>query len=298
MFDTIHFFCPRRLPHQPLPPGWSLKAFADTAWGASQAETRHTHRYLHVGTGLTAAGAGEEIKHVKCSLPHVLFGTNGKLIKNAAELHEAERRVDDILDEISVLQTGSHYYTRVDLVWQFLGDAELFKIAHRQARHTRIRKDAGQYDGESMYWRGSNLKIRIYDKGKELKLKRRDAVRVEVELHGRLLKELLGDGSHLRTLDFDRAYQAYREIMLGFCPADVPRVSDLVELLATGEAFDWSANGVSVFELWKHGKNPEHIHRVQKHIAALRPRFFNLDWAKLLPADGPPEPVEIASTNL
>ena len=165
---------------------------------------------------------------------------------------------------------------------------------HRHARHPRVRRTAFQYEGESIHWHGSGLHVRMYDKARQQTRKRGDVLRVELELHNPLLQKLFADGTgRLARLDFNRCYAIYRELMLGFAPCPVLQTSELAELLAIAEACNARYCGLSLFEIWARGKNREHVRRVQIDMAALRHKYFGIDWSQLLPVEGPPPPVEL-----
>jgi hypothetical protein len=297
MIDTVRIAWPHATYHQPTPPaGWEVSSFTHTKRAdTGLADDRHGIRYHHLATGLTASGSPHELKTVQFSMPRLLFGTNAKLIKSQSELDLAMHIAGHLLRQIGEPVGGIDRYTRVDLVWQFRIDPKLAILAHRHSRHLRIRRDSCCYEGQSLHWVGRGLHIRMYDKTLEMTRKPGDVLRVELELHGRLLKHLLAPGdTKLAHLDFDRAYAAYLELMLGFMPENVPLVSDIAELLVIAEAAGASYCNLSFFEIWAQGKNPEHVRRVQKQMAALRPRYFALDWARLLPDGGPPPAVELA----
>ena len=301
MFDTVRIAWPHHLFRKAVPPaGWKTTSFTHTIPADSGgAETRHTAKHHHIATGLVASGTPGLVKRVQFSLPHVLFGSNAKLIRSQAQTDEALLIAADILKQIGIPLGNIERFTRVDLVWQFLLDPRLVIQAHRHARHPRIRANAGHYENQSIYWHGKNLRIRMYDKTLEQTREPGDVTRIEFELHGRLLHDMLAPaGAPVMRLDFNRAYVAYRELMLGFAPFDVPVISDIAELLAVAAAANCRYRGLSMFEIWASGKNPEHVRRVQKQLAALRPRFFNINWEELLPADRPPEAVEPDMTNL
>jgi hypothetical protein len=82
-------------------------------------------------------------------------------------------------------------------------------------------------------------------------------------------------------------------------PANSVRIStsrnsqNKAEYLALGEFAGWTFNGVTSFELYTEGMSREHIARLKHDMAAWRPDVFDIDWSQILPADGPPPPIEI-----
>ena len=298
MIDTIRALWPHTVAAGVImapPNGWESTSFtragfsSRNCFGSSQG-----FRLTHHATGLSASGSGHQIRSVQFSLPNVLFGSNGQLIKSQAEIDQAMARAAELLTQVGQPVGVISHYSRVDLCWQFALDPELAILAHRHARHPRIRSNAGRYEGQSLFWAGSGLRVRMYDKELEMIRRRGNILRVEFQLQNRLLEDLMPAGEpRLNRLDFNRAYRVFRELMLGFEPNHVPEISDISELLAIAEAAGCRYGGLSLFDIWARGKNPQHVHRVQREIATLRPRLFGVEWSTLLPADGPPEVVEL-----
>jgi hypothetical protein len=141
------------------------------------------------------------------------------------------------------------------------------------------------------------MRISLYDKTREQLGHNGNVVRVEVQLKGKLLKELLGNGERVTKLDIATCYQAYRSILLGFVPSPVAKVGTIAELLAIGERERWSSSGVPAFNIYTHNRSPRQVIRIRRDMAAYRPSVFNIDWTQLLPADGPPMPVEVAGVK-
>lgn len=294
MIDTVRMFFPHER-RERVPPHWRLKIetrrfVSDDGQDIFVEKCVYTDRE----SGLRAEGDDHEIHYVEVSLPRLLHGTNAKLIKSQAEIDEALRRLRMKLNEIGIRQTADYWFSRVDLVWQFRVDPDAFICAHKNCRHKKIRKDQGHYTGQSLYWRGSELMIRMYDKTLEMTKKPGSIVRVEAQLRSRRLrKELAGGAEQVTRLDFGKCYQAYRSLMLGFCPAAMPKASRWVELLAIGQRADWQWDGVSMFDIWARGKSTKTLRRIQRELAAIRTEVHGIDWSVLLPADHLPPVVEI-----
>jgi len=244
-------------------------------------------------TGYHAHGQQGDVVYHRASLPRLLHGDNGNLIKNQTELDAALDRLKQKAGELGTSCTPDSHFTRVDLVWQFRGDPAQYVQAHRNCRHARIRSDVIRYEQRSLALKGSELRISIYDKTLERFKRHGNIVRVEAQLRGRLLKEQLGDGDPVQTLDFDKCYQAFRRIMLGFIPPGIPQASGIAQLLAIGEREQWESGGVAAFDLYTKGMSERHIRRLKSDMALVRPAVFQIDWSQLLPANGPPAPVEL-----
>lgn len=318
--DTVHFDAPHEVrseyvgPEPKLPHGWEFSSHRTRVAGDDdhyrESETRI---YKHVETGLKAVGQDFKIRRVEASLPRVLHGSNGKLIKSDLELEDALCRALRILREIAIPtnyddeDSISHgdlddlgspdekfRFKRVDLAWQFRGNPVDFITAHFHLRHKRVRKATGHYDGQSLYWPGTGLFVRMYDKELKENQRRGDVIRVEVQIRGiRRLRKWFGFEDHLTDLSFDECYRIYRSILCEFSPSPLPEVGGLVELLAVGERNGWKHNGVGIFDLWAREKNPNYARQVKTKMARINLQHFEINWPELLPEQGPPEPVEV-----
>ena len=177
------------------------------------------------------------------------------------------------------------HFTRVDLVWQFRGDTADFILAHRNARHPRIHRGPTFFEQRSMAFKGSEMRMAFYDKRLQQFKKKGDVVRVEVQLKGAILMELLGNGNRVTKLDFTACYQAYRKVLMGFVPSPITKVASIGEFLAVGEREGWYANGIPAFDFYIRSHSARQVSRLRKEMAAYRPSVFNIDWSQLLPPE-------------
>ena len=285
MIDTVRLFFPHeRLPD--MPHDWDfISRHSDRVRPDGTISRRNGFTYEHRPTGLRATGDEHEIRWIEVSLPRLLFGHNGSLITSQEHIDQAMRALSGLLRQIGTQLTALRYFTRVDLVWQFSGDPAAFIAAHRSCKHRSIRKEAGSFNNNSLFWQGSDMRVSMYDKALEQTGQKGDVVRVEVQLRGKRLKRELRDDeySNVTGLDFYDCYQAYRRILLGFNPPSLPKIGSVAELLALAERHDWTADGVTPFDLWARGKSAKQITRVRKQMAALRPEVHDIDWEALLP---------------
>lgn len=250
----------------------------------------------HKPTGFRASGTDDVLGTFEVSLPRVLFGHNGRLLKSQAEINDALYMVYDLMDQIGERSDEPPEFKRVDLVWQFQGDPNLFITAHQHARHRRIRRDVVKYEKGSLTWIGSGRSVCMYDKCLEMLKVPGEIMRVEVRLRDNVLAKLFGQRA-VRSLNFDTCYELYRNTLLGFCPSSVPKVSAISEFLALAEREGWKSDGVSAFEIYTQRLSKKQRRRIQKQMAQTRSSVFNFDWADLLPVRYPPAPVEV-SDNL
>jgi hypothetical protein len=210
MIDTVRFSQTWKL-RPDIPQTW--KSTTHTYDHVDETQTQVARRrwlLTHESTGLRAVGSGNTIEYVECSLPRLLHGTNGMLLRDQLEIDLALQKLDLLLDEIGDPLDNTRSFSRVDLVWQFRGDPGLLINAHRNCRHKNIRADPLCSERGSLTWAGSQVRIRFYDKLRQMTKKPGDVIRVEVQLRGSLLRERFGS-------DFDECYKVYRQVLLGFC---------------------------------------------------------------------------------
>jgi hypothetical protein len=249
-------------------------------------------------TGARIVATNSRIVCVEASLPRVLFGHNGKLIQSQFDIEAALAKLDSRIEEITCRPLCGRIFSRIDLVWQFEGDAQSFLIAHKNCLLPGIRKVPSIYPSESLFWRGSQLKCRMYDKSKQQTGKPGSVVRVEFQLQGqKLKKEFNGNLLPVSSLNFDQSYAVYRRLVLGFCPNISIKPCKVAEFLKIGLLAGWQYEGADCFELWTRGMSRQRRNQLSREIASARPEIFKIDWQSILPNDAPPAAVEIADTR-
>jgi hypothetical protein len=299
VIDTVTIFRPfQRHSAAELPADWAHGTHHRSSHGRTQSRRYNDIFYFSDPvSGYRGYGERDQINYHRASLPRLIHGDNGHLIKNQAELDAALDLLCSKAGQLGTSCTTDSRFTRVDLVWQFKGDPAQFIQAHRVGRHPRIYSDPIRYEARSLALKGSELRISIYDKRLEQCGLNGDVVRVEVQLKGRLLREQLGDGDAVTHLDFNACYQAYRRILLGFIPAPIPIVSNIASFLARAEQEGWQSGGVPAFDLYTANMSDRNIRRLKQDMARVRAAVHKIDWAQLLPADGPPPVVELPATD-
>jgi hypothetical protein len=250
-------------------------------------------KYLikHEQSGLCVVFCANRLEWVEVSLPRVVFGHNGKLIAWQRGIDVAVEAVDSILDRFSKITNARRVYTRVDLVWQFKGDPSLLYRAHRSCRHPMIRRTPIAYNNNGLEWRGSGLKILMYDKLLQQAGRNGNVIRVEVQFRGVRLRKLLGNSQTVTNLRFRRCYSTFRRIIKKFSPKLLPVISKPVDLIA----FAAARHNVDLWPHWeKTYKNRQSLNRARNQFRASKLRYFRVRWSKLLP---PSHPVWGAATN-
>ncbi len=251
---------------------------------------------------------------VEADLPKLLYGHNGRLIKIQDHIDTALYRLAVALEQISrphgVLsgyypgdQDGdfSTYYTRVDLVWQFDLKPERVFLAMRNAKHPEINKRNGEYQGQTLIFPGSNIRISMYDK--KAKAKRscsHNVLRVEIQLRENKISEHFKLGQQgLKTLDLDTIYAVYRDTLLRFGSDLIPdpdvkgTVEDFLAWAVVKMPYD---DPVGVYCQTKQ-LGLRSSRSLRKEVGRRVPSMVNHSWAKLLPEGSLPSVVEIISSR-
>ena len=191
----------------------------------------------HKSNGMWIQGTAEHASIVQCSLPRLVFRDcdNTNLIKNDQDLATAFDKMRLQMLEVLEFDTLPRW-TRIDLVWNFLGKIEEYIACFRSTRHPSVRKPTRVYDGESISWKGKATEIQIYDKIKEKGQTAkhyanlpvtivRAEIRKSIPKHGEkfdLTTELCNPvlGGYLP--DFDKCYKYYRRQLCLMSPKTIP----------------------------------------------------------------------------
>jgi hypothetical protein len=152
MFDSITLFHPHQIvgdPNpeneiaaDPFPANYRITNFEAPNIRGHYLGTGKKFKLYDPGTGFNAYGDAGYFKYFSASLPRLLHGDNGRLIKNQIELDAALTILRQMAAELGDPQICASHFTRVDLVWQFQVDVETFIRAHRECRHPRINSNS------------------------------------------------------------------------------------------------------------------------------------------------------------
>lgn len=93
-------------------------------------------------------------------------------------------------------------------------------------------------------------------------------------------------------MEFDRCYQAYRGILLGFNPAPLTRIAGIDELLAVCAQQGVKCGGVPLFDLWARGRNRRYDQAKRAKFAKIVLRASRIECHELLPENRYPPVVE------
>jgi len=243
---------------------------------------------VHQETGLRIGGDMELATWFEASLPRVLLGCNGLMIRTQEQLDESVKKTIDLVAIVSeaILIGENPRCTRLDLVAQFLVEPRDMMLAHRESMHPRIRGRKSCYEGESLHFVGKERHCRIYDKCKEMRLGPGHVTRVEWQLRGEALRhDLNRDFVALRNLTIEDCYGSYRRLCLEFEPKALPANSTTYDMLSAGIREGTTLLGVPLFDCWARGKHPKTVRRVRGEVAKRRVDTFKIDWHALLPEE-------------
>lgn len=297
----------------------------------SHSETWHKKTRAHdKNSGFTAYTKDGTLINAKASLPRLLYGSNGKLIKTPEELEIARHA---FLAKVRVLNPNANMddlkIDRLDLVFNLPCDPREVLALHRLLKHLMINLETELYfntppekrwgkpphrmsELNTVRLHGTRTTIQLYDKVREiLGGKSGDwpehslCTRVEIQLRGaKHIAKQLGyrDRDYIRfdELDFRTCYLAFRRILMEFdgnggVPSFKP---DLVSTLAILERHPetWDLlGGMSPLDWWRHTTSPswKRFREVRKNVGKMTLELEQFRWADVLPPDRLPDLVEV-----
>lgn len=207
------------------------------------------------------------------------------------------REVDAVIIKPTVFPDW--WFSRVDLAWNYLIDPQLFIFAHDHATHTRTKKWVVTYTQNNLTtgrdWVGGDLKLKFYD----AQAKRRyrnptiptqkffKVLRIEAQLEGKPLRNLLGYGTNVTSLNIRQCYNVFRSLFLEFKPQAraVTRMSTKDEALFYAES-----EGLNVFRQLLPSMGGLTRRNFKANFAQWKAQhvLFKVDWDAMLPAKFPP----------
>ena len=241
------------------------------------------------GLRVWADATGATLERAECSLPRLLFGQNGKVLANQGELAAGLSKLHTELNRVADMPDVDRWRPwRVDMAWNFDFPARPLVLAHAGLRVPGIRSGSTLHpDCHGVSWRGaaSRFMVRLYDKGREMRLPV-SVLRAEISLRGEQLnRRLCGDWRQFSDL-----WRVYRDIMASIPPVQKPTKAD-----GWPEAVGAESPETRQRILARLGHKPaatfrRYRQRVETAAAGLPGGF---SWADILPVNGPPSPVEV-----
>ena len=282
--------------------------------------------YEHGPTGARISGFRDDgIRFVEASLPRVLHGHNGILIRTQKEIDDAVDRLTGLCREISPafvwrIRSVNH----VELAWHFHGAPNEWVSFYSRLKHPRIerfpiiwreefvpacihcppcsflRQDVVSVSSSlnAVTWKGVKLQIRLYDKTAQMGVAGLlpSVMRLEFRVSEYLATGLTNSGA---SLSFEKGYVRYRELAAEFRSFRRTRsVSDgpldfLLSLRAGGVIpdHDWAA-----FEAAQSRSTRTRYQQRQKELVEVWENIPGI--ISRLPTEGPPPAPDVAPPPL
>ena len=231
---------------------------------------------------------------VEVSLPKLLHGDNGHVLENQAQLDAALAKLREELNSIAVVpEIAAWQICRADIAWNFgLITAPLI-LAHATLRVPGIQHGATQFaDGQGVSWRGakSRFMVKLYDKARQMRVPG-SILRAEISLRGHQLTQHLDTG---KLQDFRVIYRTFRTIMVSIPPIQTPTTAANWQDALGAEPLEIRQRFLARLAYKPKGTFRRYRRRVEAAAAKL-PESFS--WAKILPAENPPPPVNCEPRN-
>ncbi len=246
------------------------------------------------GVRIWADVTGRGLERAECSLARVLFGHNGKVLADQAQLDAALAKLNDVLNSVAEVPSEAEWTPwRLDLVWNFNLQARPLVLAHAALRVPGIQSEGTIFPGGyGVSWRGakSGFIVTLYDKARKMHLPS-SVLRAEISMRGQQLARRLA-GRDWR--DFLALYLTYRGIMAG-----IPSIQKPTEAAGWPEAVGQESSEIRRRILARLAHKPtgtfRRYRRRTEAAAAQLPESFS--WANILPVNGPPLAVHCEPRN-
>jgi hypothetical protein len=231
---------------------------------------------------------------VEVSLPKLLLGDNGHVLENQAHLDVALAKLRKDLNGIAdVPEVAEWQVWRADIAWNFNLEATPLILAHAASRVPGIHRDADLFaGGQGVSWRGakSRFMVKLYDKARQMSVPG-SILRAEISLRGHHLARHLDTGE---LQDFGAIYRAFRTIMVSIPPIQTPTKAANWQDALGAEPLEIRQRFLARLAYKPKGTFRRYRRKVEAAAAKL-PESFS--WAKILPAENPPPPVNCEPRN-
>lgn len=291
MIDTVRLKVLAPWNGSTIPSGWVVSEGAKVDTGNGR--MANYRAMCDVRTGFRISGTATDATAVEVSLPRLLHGSNGALLKSEDEVKEAFRLMGARMEK--ALKLESDYrpaITRLDAAWNCEIDGGVRTVIRsvENARHANVRRATVVYKGESIHWPGTNCRVRIYDKGKEVLGRESNVVRFEAQFREKWVKPFNENPECMGQA----AYQALREAVLKLQVVEEPRFGDLASLFAYMEQDGVrDSQGRDVLAIYRAGLSRSARYRIDAQIRAARVNYSKVIFSSLFPAGALPPVVEI-----
>jgi hypothetical protein len=241
-------------------------------------EVRWT-KMQHTESALRVYGTGGMAETLEVSLPRLLHGCNGRLLR-PHEVNMAYYAALDLATDV-VEDLNPEKLTRLDLVHHFEGWAFDFIASLWGLKHRSIRNKQVQFFETSLSWPGKEMKINLYDKKAELCSIPGYVQRLEAQLHGSKLPDVWSASGGFRV---EECYKEYRKICSGFAARRIPILGSLEELLHWLKENEVKVRGVDPVERYLACKSRTTRYRINKALNDVNLKFFEANFLDHLPA--------------
>jgi hypothetical protein len=216
----------------------------------------------------------------EAELPKLLWGHNGHLLTNQAELDDSVARFRLILSQYVKFQCW--HWVLIDLVWQFDTRAEDVILAHQWLRFPGVRSLPSLLcGGKEISWRGGRRGLKFYRKAENV-------LRVEMRLAGKKLRERISDDA---PLNFAELYGAFRAEVQQLPQVQLPdaRKHSMAEIVAT-LPMDTQNTAILAYQI---GRTARAVSGFKRDVSLARVNRTGWNLRDLLPAQSPPPPVNV-----
>ena len=277
MIDTVKFLfdCPVKMPSSSSDV-WKRKR------GVNLPEEGNPVPWFtlqHNESDLRIFGHGDYAESVEVSLPKLLYGTNGKLLR-AGDIDSALNQCLDITATV-VEEPSFDRLSRLDLVHHFEG--YLFESIEslRGLKHRRIRRKGVEFFDTGLEWPGKELRVRLYDKQAEQGFGPGMIQRLEFQMRGKALPTHLWSSSE--GFDVEGCYSHYKALCGGFSYRSVPRLSSVADLLVFLKINDCKLGGVDPVSLYMNSKSKRTRYRLEAQMRGVKLEYFEANFISKLP---------------
>lgn len=233
---------------------------------------------------------GGVLNGFECSLATLLFGHNGRLVENQAQLKGALNILQEVLTKVAAVPHFSEWkLSRADLAWNFDLPSRPFVFAHSALRVPGIRSDATLHrGGEGLSWRGANSKflIRFYDKARKMQLQG-SVLRVEISLSGDRLASAI---PYQTWREFKTLWSCFYHIM-----SSVPSIQRVDQVNSWERAIAEEPPEIRARILARRAHAPRRTFRRwrQRIESCVQDVPNTFSWKEFLSPDGPPPAVHV-----
>jgi hypothetical protein len=233
----------------------------------------------HKPSDLRVYGTDGMVESIEVSLPKLLHGCNGRLLR-PHDVNMAYYAAIDLASDV-VEQVNPEKLTRLDLVHHFDGWAYDFIASLWGLKHRSIRNKQQQFFESSLTWPGKEMKINLYDKKAELCGTPGRVQRLEAQLHGKKLPDVWSASGGFRV---EECYKEYRKICSGFAARKIPVLGTIEELLHWLKENEVRVHGVDPVERYLSCKSRATKYRIKKALNDVHLQFFEANFLDCLPA--------------